>query len=172
MKITAQEEYGLRCLLRLARAYGEHPLTIPEVAAAEDLSPPYVAKLLSVLRQAGLIESVRGRMGGYRLARSPAETRLGSVLLALGEPLYEDPGYCTRHAGPETDGPCVHQGDCTLRGLWRTLERWLRGILDQVTLEDLIQNEGQVIERLRARLGVEGAGFPVPLLTLAPLPRG
>ena len=91
MKITAQEEYGLRCLIRLARAYGEQPLTIPEVAAAENLSPPYVAKLLSVLRQAGLIESVRGRTGGYHLARPPAEVRLGVVLLALGEPLFEEP---------------------------------------------------------------------------------
>jgi Rrf2 family protein len=171
MKITAQEEYGLRCLLRLARAYGEQPLTIPEVAAAENLSPPYVAKLLSVLRHEGLIESVRGRTGGYRLARDPAEIRLGAVLLALGEPLYDDPGYCTRHAGPETEGPCVHQGDCTLRGLWRTLEQWLRGILDQVTLEDLIQNEGQVIERLRTRVAVEGPGLPVPLRNLVPLSR-
>ena len=91
MKITAQEEYGLRCLLRLARVEADQPpLTIPEIAAAEGLSAPYVAKLLSVLRQAGLIESVRGRDGGYRLARPPAEVRLGAVLLALGEPLFDD----------------------------------------------------------------------------------
>ena len=74
MKITAQEEYGLRCLLRLARAEGEHAaLTIPEIAAAEGLSVPYVAKLLAVLRQAGLIESARGRAGGYRFAGTPEE---------------------------------------------------------------------------------------------------
>ena len=70
MKITAQEEYGLRCLLRLARAGDGRSLTIPEIAADEGLSVPYVAKLLAVLRQAGLIESVRGRSGGYRLAAS------------------------------------------------------------------------------------------------------
>src|SRR5262249_58819187 len=82
MKITAQEEYGLRCLLRLARADG-HSLTIPEIAAVEGLSSPYVAKILAVLRQAGLIESVRGRAGGYRLAKSPAEIGLGSVLMSI-----------------------------------------------------------------------------------------
>src|SRR6516225_2545511 len=108
MKITAQEEYGLRCLLRLARAYGVQPLTIPEIAAAENLSPPYVAKLLAVLRQAGLIESNRGRTGGYHLVRDPAEVRLGTVLRELGEPLFEDGAYCERHAGPETEGLCVH----------------------------------------------------------------
>src|SRR5712692_973158 len=93
MKITAQEEYGLRCLLRLARASRDEPLTIPEIAAAEHLSVPYVAKLLSVLRQAGLIESVRGRYGGYHLVEEPSEIRLGPVLRALGEPLFDD-DYC------------------------------------------------------------------------------
>ena len=83
MKITAQEEYGLRCLLRLARTGVGQPLTIPEIAAAEKLSVPHVAKLLSVLRQAGWIESVRGRTGGYYLARSPADIHLGAVMLAL-----------------------------------------------------------------------------------------
>src|SRR5262249_40415094 len=64
MKITAQEEYGLRCLLRLAKAAEGQSLTLPEVATAEGLSVPYAAKLLSVLRHAGLIESVRRRSGG------------------------------------------------------------------------------------------------------------
>src|SRR6516165_9417051 len=121
MKITSQEEYGLRCLLHLARAEDGHSLTIPEIAAAERLSAPYVAKLLSVLRQAGLIESVRGRAGGYRLAGTPAEVRLGSVLRVLGEPLFDEPSYCIKHAGTETEGNCVHHGACSLRALWLTL---------------------------------------------------
>src|SRR5688572_4881013 len=113
MKITSQEEYGLRCLLRLARAEGGRSLTIPEVAADEGLSVPYVAKLLSVLRQAGLIDSVRGRSGGYRLAAPPSDVRLGVVLMALGEPLFDEPTFCTRHTGTETaDGRCVHHGTC------------------------------------------------------------
>src|SRR5262245_66626616 len=103
MKITAQEEYGLRCLMHLARCGGS--LTVPEIAQAEGLSPAYVAKLLAVLRQAGFVESVRGRAGGYHLARPPGEVRLGRVLLALGEPLFDDPGYCGRPAGPGTAGP-------------------------------------------------------------------
>ena len=99
MKITAQEEYGLRCLLRLARVREEQYLTIPEVAAAEQLSVPYVAKLLSVLRQAGLVDSERGRTGGYRLAGSPADISLGQVLLVLGDRLFDEPAYCQKHAG-------------------------------------------------------------------------
>jgi Rrf2 family protein len=172
MKITAQEEYGLRCLLRLARAGGGQPLTIPEIAAAEKLSAPYVAKLLSVLRQAGLIESTRGRAGGYHLARPPADVRLGAVMRALGEPLFEDPIYCERHASPETKEPCVHHEGCSLRALWQTLEQWMRRILDQVTLADLLQSEGQIAERLRAQLSAEVFETFPPLVTVTPLPRG
>src|SRR6516162_10837833 len=106
MKVSAQEEYGLRCLMRLAQAGVDHSLTIPEIAVAEGLSGPYVAKLLAVLRQAGLIESVRGRAGGYRLARPAADIRLGAVLRVLGEPLFADPEYCQRHAGTEANRLC------------------------------------------------------------------
>ena len=170
MKITAQEEYGLRCLLRLARS-GEQALTIPEVAAAEHLSTPNVAKLLSILRQAGFIESVRGRSGGYYLSREPGDVGIGAVLRALGEPLFEDPVYCERHASPETKEPCVHHDGCTLRALWQTLEQWMRRILDQVTLADLLQSEGQIVQRLRERVGAEGLQPFSPLLSLGPLSR-
>jgi Rrf2 family protein len=168
MKITAQEEYGLRCLLRVARADGQ-ALTIPEVATAEQLSPPYVAKLLSILRQAGFIESVRGRSGGYHLSREPREIRLGEVLRALGEPLFEEPAYCERHASPETNGACVHQGGCSLRVLWQTLEEWMRHILDHATLADLLLDEKEISERLRAQL--PSPELIAPLLTLGSVSR-
>ncbi len=170
MKITAQEEYGLRCLLRLARVHGVQALTIPEISAAENLSAPYVGKLLGVLRQKGLVESVRGRTGGYRLTHAPAEIRLGIVLRALGEPLFEDPGYCERHAGPEVSGPCVHQDDCSLKSLWQALEQWMRHILDQLTLEDLL-HKGNIVKQLQERLQMEVPEAEVPLLNLFPLVR-
>src|SRR5438309_9719801 len=100
MKITSQEEFGLRCLLRLAHAAeGGQSLSIPEIAAAEGMSPAYVAKILAILRQGGLIESVRGRAGGYRLAGSPGDFTLAAVMAVLGEPLFEDPAYCQQPAG-------------------------------------------------------------------------
>ncbi|MCS6851976.1 MAG: Rrf2 family transcriptional regulator [Gemmataceae bacterium] len=167
MKITAQEEYGLRCLLRLARAGSGEALTIPEIAASERLSPPYVAKILAVLRQAGLIESVRGRTGGYRLAEVPAAIRLGSVLAALGEPLFDEPSYCTRHAGRESaDGTCVHHDGCTLRALWFTLEHWMRRALDRVTLADLLRSEQGMTDLLRVRLAEALHEVPSALTTL------
>lgn len=167
MKISSQEEYGLRCLLQLARVEAGQSLTILEVAALEGLSPPYVAKLLSVLRQSGLIESVRGRSGGYRLAGTPAEVLLGTVLNVLGERFFDEAGFCDKHRGTESDGPCVHKGGCTLRALWGTLETWMRRALDHITLADLLQNEGQIIDLLRARLAE--AVLEVEPSTLIPL---
>jgi Rrf2 family protein len=169
MKITSQEEYGLRCLLRLARGTDEESRTIPEIAREEGLSAPYVAKLLAVLRQAKLIESQRGRAGGYHLTRKPSAIGLGEVLLALGEPLFDDPGYCQRHAGALTDGNCVHQGDCTLRALWHTLEQWMRQSLDRITLADLLQNEGQVVNLVRSRLAEAAVPPPINLVALSPM---
>ncbi len=169
MKITAQEEYGLRLLLRLARVPEGESWTIPEIAAAEGLSVPYVAKILSVLRQAGLIESVRGRAGGYRLGCNPAAVHLGAVLLVLGEPLFDDPSYCQRHAGIDPNGVCVHHGGCTVRALWQTLEQWMRRTLDQITLADLLQSEGRITELLRQRLAeavLEPSETLIPLTSL------
>jgi Rrf2 family protein len=154
-------------LLRLARVPEGGSLTIPEIAASEGLSAPYTAKILSVLRQAGLIESVRGRAGGYRLAGTGADVRLGSVLLLLGEPLFEDPGYCERHKGTETDrDTCVHHGACTLRALWQTLEEWMRRTLDQITLADLLHSEGRITELLRQRLADAVLTSAEPLIPL------
>jgi Rrf2 family protein len=150
MKITSQEEYGLRCLLRLARA-GSGSATLPEIATAEGLSVAYVAKMMAVLRDAEIVDSVRGRSGGYRLVKPAEEIGLGSLLLVLGEPLYDDPGYCERHPGISEDG-CVHRGSCSLRGLWQTLETWMRGALDRITLADLVRNEGDASDLLRRRL--------------------
>ena len=152
MKITAQEEYGLRCLLQIAQAKPGQSLSIADIAAAEGLSAPYVAKLLAVMRQAGLIESNRGRTGGYRLAADPSEIRLGTVMMALGEPLYDGDEYCARHAGTETGGSCVHLERCSLRTLWQTLEQWMRHTLDRLTLADFLRGEGRITELLRNRL--------------------
>ncbi len=163
MKISAQEEYGLRCLIRLAQA---ETATLPEIAAAEGLSVSYVAKLMGVLREAGLIESVRGRFGGYRLAKSADEVGLGAVLLILGEPLYDDANYCDRHAGVSLDG-CVHnRAACSLKSLWQTLETWMRRTLDQISLADLVQNQGNLIELLRGRLASAVFAEPTGVISL------
>ena len=81
MKLTTQEEYGLRCLLQLARD-GGRSLTIPELSRQEGISAANVAKIMRVLRRAGFVRSTRGQSGGYALARPAEQIMVGEVLAA------------------------------------------------------------------------------------------
>src|SRR5215472_8505783 len=84
MKHSAQEEYGLRCLLRLAREGELGSLTITEISLAEGISSHYVAKLMRILRRGGFVKSARGQAGGYTLSRGADQIVVGEALAALG----------------------------------------------------------------------------------------
>ena len=135
MKLSAQEEYGLRCLLTLARHPGGS-LTIPEIAQSEGIAPHSVAKYLRILRQAGIIESERGQHGGYSLARDASLIPVAEVLSALGGRLY-DPGFCDHFTGMEE--ACQHSSvDCSIRGLWMRVQHAVDGVLSSTSLQDLL----------------------------------
>ncbi|MBL8219782.1 MAG: Rrf2 family transcriptional regulator, partial [Bryobacterales bacterium] len=80
MKLSAQEEYGLRCLIHMARLQDGESLSIPEISRAEGLSIPNVAKLMRLLRLGGIVTSVRGQAGGYTLAQPADQISVGSVM--------------------------------------------------------------------------------------------
>ena len=138
MKITSQEEYGLRILLRIARCPNSDGLTIPQISAEEGLSRPYVAKLCRILRLAGLIRSSRGKEGGYTLARPAERILVPEVLNALGTPLYF-PGFCTNHTG--VLGGCIHTRDCTVRPLWEMVQQAVDNVLQNISLKDLLSGQ-------------------------------
>lgn len=141
MKLSSTEEYGLRCLLQIAKLQSASPVPITEVAAREGLSADYVAKLLRVLRKGGLLTSVRGAQGGYMLARPAAEITVHDALVALDGPLY-DGAFCEAHSGKELS--CVHSTGCSIRGLWRWIGSSLEQALSSITLADLARGEGFV----------------------------
>ncbi|HET6383048.1 MAG TPA: Rrf2 family transcriptional regulator [Armatimonadota bacterium] len=148
MKFSAQEEYGLRCLLQIAREpAGE--LTIPEIAAREALSTSNVAKLMRVLRQAGMVKSMRGQNGGYQLARPPEQIQLFNLLSALGGRLFGN-DFCEHHTG--TEGSCVHDVDCSMRSLWLALDTAVERALKGITLRDLLCSEREMGQRVGAYL--------------------
>ena len=147
MKISAQEEYGFRCLLRVAQVYGES-VTIPEIAEAEGLSIPYAGKLMGVLRQSGFVRSVRGQTGGYVLSRPPQQIAVADVLEALGGRIYE-PQFCDEFAGVES--VCTHSLDCSIRSLWRSVQRAIDGALSGITLHDMLSDESAMASRLVIR---------------------
>jgi Rrf2 family protein len=141
MKLSAQEEYGLRCLLRVAGAESGESVAIPTIAAAEALSIAYVGKLMSVLRHGEFVASVRGQAGGYVLSRPPEEIAVADVLTLLGGRLFE-PGFCDEFPGLERI--CTHSIDCSMRSLWRSIQRAIDRSLAGITLKDLLGTESEV----------------------------
>ncbi len=140
MKISSQEEYGIRCLLQLGRHGAGASLTIPEIGRAEGLSNHYVAKLMRILRRGGLVKSVRGQSGGYVLSRPLDEITVAEALAVLGGRLY-DPRFCEDHVGSEA--VCLHTIDCSIRSLWRRLQHAVDQVLAGATLKDLLTEPGR-----------------------------
>jgi Rrf2 family protein len=148
MKLSAQEEYGLRCLLRVASANEGGSVTIPAIAEAEALSIAYVGKLMSVLRQSEFVESVRGQAGGYILSRPPEKIVIAEVLSSLGGRLFE-PGFCDEYVGLERI--CTHSIDCSIRSLWRSVQHAIDLVLAGITLKDLLRKESEVSKLIAVR---------------------
>ena len=159
MKLTSQEEYGLRCILSLARqaaregvetGSGRAAVTLGQIAESEGLSPEYAGKLMGILARAGLVESVRGRNGGYWLAKSPPEICVSEVLAALGGKLYRPAETCDRFSGELVF--CVHSNTCSIRSLWSGLQLLIDYVLSRTTLADLVAtSEGNMGEWMRAQ---------------------
>jgi Rrf2 family protein len=160
MKFTAQEEYGLRCLLQIGRQGVGGGLTIPEIAAADGLSIAYVAKLMRLLRRGGFVKSTRGQSGGYTLARSADQIVVGDVLSTLGGRFFESE-FCDRYHGSAEI--CTHTVDCSIRSLWGTVQRVVDQVLDKTTLQDLIQSEqpSAPANSGLVRIGTETTAAPV-----------
>ena len=135
MKLSSHEEYGVRCLIAIARAGDEGFLTIPLIAKAEGLTESHVAKLLAILRRADFVKSTRGQSGGYALSRPADKVYIKDVLDTLGGRLYDE-SYCGRHAGVLEE--CVHSCQCRLDSLWRDIQAAVDSAIDGITLEDLV----------------------------------
>lgn len=136
MRISAPEYYGLRCILALAQTGVKGQLSIPEVAEKEGLSVPYASKLLSVLRQTGLVRAVRGRGGGFCIARQPDRINLLEVITALGGPLML-PNHCSRYSGQLEK--CIHTGSCSVQSAWLRLAGHTARFLRSITLDDILR---------------------------------
>lgn len=149
MHILALEEYGLRCLLQVAFHQGARPITASEIARAEGLGPEYVAKIMGALRAGGLVTSVRGAAGGYRLARPAEEISVWQAMEVLGGEFFPE-GFCDCHPGQRRE--CVHITDCSIRALWRKVEGTLRRALEGISIADLRRDEGGMVTWLDGML--------------------
>jgi Rrf2 family protein len=143
MKITAQEEYGLRILIRIAKCADENGLSIPQLSEAEGLTPHYMAKLTRQLRLGGFLKSTPGQKGGYILSKSSSEININQVLKTLGGALFNKE-FCATHIGALN--LCTNSVDCSARSLWKIIQFAVDQVLDKMTLADLCGKENAVIK--------------------------
>ena len=148
MKLSSQEEYGLRCLVQLGRHAGGPVLTIPELSKLEGISVSHVAKIMRALRRAGFVRSTRGQSGGYTLARPATEIAVGEALAALGGRLY-DGTFCQRHGGSQR--MCTHLSECSIRPVWKQVQDLVDDVLSRLTLQNLLCSELEMSARATSR---------------------
>ena len=156
MKISAQEEYGLRCLVQLAREeVSGGSLTLNQIAEREGLSAANAGKLMWILVKAGLVQSQRGANGGYTLARPASEIRLNEVIRVLDEDTVDR--FCESHTG--VLDTCIHTSDCGIRPVIVGLHEIVQSALSEISLAQLVGTEATVdaalhqIQSLQTRLG-------------------
>ena len=136
-----------------------------DIATREKISPAYVAKLMRVLRRGGLVDSIRGQKGGYRLAHDASRMTLAQALDVLGGRLYTTE-FCGEHTG--TGRQCVHSGDCSIRSVWSAVDDLLHRALSSTTVQDLLCGEPTMDSRVRSRISVADiTRRPMRMKTLA-----
>jgi len=131
LKLSTRGCYGLRAMLELALHYGGKPVLMRSIAENQGISRKYLHALLTSLKSAGFVRSVRGSGGGYLLAKAPANIRVDDVVQALEGSLsitdcVEDPKVCHRSSR------------CVTHELWQELSQAVARLLSAVTLEDLV----------------------------------
>ncbi len=133
MRISTKGDYGVRALIELAHHYGQGTIQSAEIAARQGIPEPYLDQLLTTLRRAGFIRSVRGPQGGHALARDPDEIKLSEVILALEGTLSPIP-HAHDDNGRRPACRAAHE-------VWHQVEEATYRILEGVTIGDLARRE-------------------------------
>ncbi len=132
MKLSTRSRYGARILVDLARHNNQGPVKIGEISKRQDISVKYLEQLIRPLKQANLVESVRGPKGGHMLAKKPEKITLGQIVrLFEGQ---SDLVECV--SNPEK---CNMADDCQVRLAWKDATRVLYEKLDSTTIADLME---------------------------------
>lgn len=127
MKISTKGRYGLTIMIELARTHGDGPTSLKAIARKKKLSEHYLEQLAAPLRNAGLINSIRGAYGGYVLAKKPADIKAGDIIRVLEGPISPVEGI-------EDEEPAQ-------QALWIRIRDAVRDVLDTTTLEDLKEHQ-------------------------------
>ncbi|MBD3237046.1 MAG: Rrf2 family transcriptional regulator [Candidatus Eisenbacteria bacterium] len=140
MRLTTRGRYGLRAMVELACYYGQGPLFMSAISASQGIPRKYLHSLLTTLRGAGFVHSLRGSQGGYSLARAPAEITAADVVIALEGPMVLVD--CE-----ERGARCERYDVCPTRQLWEELGAMIEERLRTVSLADLVREQADLVRK-------------------------
>ena len=138
MKLSTKGRYGLRALIDLAQNGGEQPVSITSISTRQDISERYLEQLMSMLKKAGIVRSVRGAGGGYVLVKRLEDISVGDVLRALEGSL--EPVDCE---GLETNGGCSVSDSCVTKYVWKKINDSINQTVDEIKLDQLVKENGK-----------------------------
>lgn len=138
MRLTTRSRYGTRLLLDIALHQDGGWVSTSDIAARQNISQKYLEKLVTGLRQSGLLQSKRGPLGGHKLAKSPDEITVGDVVRALEDRVLLS--NCSD--GDRICGECTLAGECVTQFVWIEASNVLMQTLDSYRLSDLLRRRG------------------------------
>ena len=145
MKISTQSRYGLRALFDIAYHSAGLSTQVKDISARQGISPRYIEQIFQKLKRAGIIKSIRGPSGGYYLARTPEQIKVGEIIRATEGSL--DLVFCLSHS--KAAKTCDRAGHCVARDIWQEASARLLEYFDSITLQDLCKEAQQKgIERV------------------------
>ena len=133
MKLSTKGRYGLRALIDLAQYSSGGPVSTASISARQDISERYLEQLMSMMKKAGLVKSIRGAGGGYVLAKDMCEISVGDVLRTLEGSL--EPVDC---AGLEPEGMCSASDSCVAKYVWQRINESINRTVDEIRLDQLV----------------------------------
>ena len=136
MRLSTKGRYAVMAMADLAKNGRDRAVSLAEIATRQEISLSYLEQLFARLRNGGLVRSVRGPGGGYRLARGAHETTVAEIVLAVDEPIRAT--RCAAHSSPKG---CMMAGErCITHNLWEDLGEEIQAFLAAVSLEDVVMN--------------------------------
>jgi len=146
MHLSALEEYGLRCVLQLARVKEGEQVPASRIAEGEGISLEYVSKLMYLFRKSGLVKATRGVQGGFYLSRPASTISLKEVMDSLKGKRQSHPDFCKQFVGHQDK--CTHFSECSIRPVWLVLVSYFEETLREITLEDLLSPEKDMQQKV------------------------
>lgn len=139
MKISTRGRYALRLMIDIGMNDNDNPVRIKDIAQRQEISEKYLEQIVSVLNKAGYVRSSRGPQGGYRLARAPKDYKVGDILTLIEGSLA--PVACLDTPVNE----CPREAICPTLILWKKIDDAVHGVVDSITLEDLLKWQDQLL---------------------------